>query len=259
MIVPTEPNASRTYADGVGGRRERAWQRATAPARRLPHVVIIGAQRCGTTSLFDWLSQSPAARPSRVKEIHYFDNQQHRSHWWYRSHFPLRPGGVVFEATPSLLYLPDVPRRFATLLPQARAVAVLRDPVARAVSSYWHVVGYGREHRSLPEAVWSAPSSIEDAYKERGRYAEQLERWFDALGRDRVSVVFFEEVTADPQRVVGPLARSLGFGELTIDATHRNRQEYEAAELPGLREYFADGDAALERLLGRSLPWRTDG
>ena len=134
---------------------DRAWRRATAPARDLPDFVILGAQRSGTTSLYDWLSDHPAVVPATRKEVHYFDLHYDRGLGWYRAHFPMGHGAhLTGEATPYLLFHPLAPDRVARdLPPTTRFVVLLRHPVQRAVSHYWHERRMGTESETLAVAV----------------------------------------------------------------------------------------------------------
>lgn len=223
---------------------------------RLPDLVIIGAQRSGTSSLFDWLAQHPAGRRSSVKEVHYFDDHPDEPTRWYRHHFPIRRSGFAFETTPSLLYEPDAPARFAKVLTRATAVVLLRDPAARAISHYHHTaVKLGQEHRPLEEAIWAEPTSRLDAYRARGYYADQLERWADTIGWDRLHVLISEEMYADPHGQVDTLMDRLGQPRYVFEADARNVIGYERVTVPGLAEHFAPHNAHLAALLGRDLPW----
>ncbi len=180
-------------------------------------MVILGAQRAGTTSLFDWLATHPKVAPSTTKEVHYFDRHYAEGERWYRAHFPLR--GVPrlsVEATPYLLFYPPAPRRVATdLPPTTRFVVLLRDPVQRAISQYWHSCRLGAEDQPLDvalalederlagqdELVASGGESFAHrnfSYKARGHYAPQLRRWFGVIERERFLVMESEELWSDP-------------------------------------------------------------
>ncbi|WP_436796316.1 sulfotransferase [Actinospongicola halichondriae] len=227
----------------------------TSPIRRLPDFVVIGTQRGGTTSLHNWLGQHPDLHPSNGKEVHYFDDNFERPVRWYRSHFSVRRSGLAFESTPSLLYEPDAPGRFQQVLPAAKAVVVLRNPVHRAVSQYHHEYGRGSETRPLLEAIWSTPTSRHNAYLHRGQYVGQLRRWVDTVGWGRLLVLVSEEIYADPQAAVDSVADRIGVSRYPILPTHRNRQSYGSTEVHGLEDYFAPYNAELEEFLGRALPW----
>jgi len=268
--MPLSPRLERVQAGAA-----RRWRRATAVARTLPDVVILGTQRGGTTSLFDWLATHPKVAPSTTKEVHYFDRHYGNGELWYRAHFPLKlvPRTSV-EATPYLLFYPPAPSRVAADLPRStRFVVLLRDPVQRAISQYWHSCRLGAEDQPLEVALALEQERLagQDAivasggesfahrnfsYKARGHYAEQLRRWFAAVERDRFLVMESEELWSDPR---GP-ARALewlGLSPVTtpFPATNdapRARPEEEAV-VEDLRRHFAPYNEDLFELLGRRL------
>jgi hypothetical protein len=141
---------------------------------------------------------------------------------WYRSLFrPARADQMVGEDSTTYLASRLAPARIAELLPGAKLIALLRDPVARAYSHYWHNVSRGRATEPFARTLHRAPGS----YLSRGFYAEQLARYRPLFGPDQLRVVFFEDFVADQQRTVDALCEFLGLPE-TIDVsrvtTHRN-------------------------------------
>jgi hypothetical protein len=113
-------------------------------------VLVVGAQRCGTSSLFKYLGAHPECGASIRKEARFFTEYYHEGTDWYRAHFPLSAGRprrqIYFEATPDYLLDPRVPQRAKALLPEDfRIIALLRDPVERAYSHYWHNRRLGSE------------------------------------------------------------------------------------------------------------------
>ena len=253
----------------------RRWRTATASLRTLPDVVILGTQRGGTTSLFDWLAIHRSVAASTTKEVHYFDRFYANGEHWYRAHFPLKGGSrLAIEATPYLLFYPLAPRRVATDLPAStRFIVLLRDPVQRAISQYWHSVRLKAEDQPLAMAL-----SLEDerlagqsevvlaggesfahrnfSYKARGHYAEQLRRWFDVIERERILVMESEELWSNP---TGPARVLQWLGLASLDAAFpssndapRARPEEEAV-IDDLRRHFAPANEDLFELLGRRL------
>ena len=120
----------------------------------MPDFIIIGAHRCGSTSLYKYLVKHPAIAPAVRKEIHFFDRNFRKGVAWYQAQFPslsfgvrqiLKRHFVTGEATPYYMFHPHVPRRIFEAAPQAKIIAVLRNPIDRALSHYHHVVALGRE------------------------------------------------------------------------------------------------------------------
>src|ERR1051326_983405 len=113
--------------------------------RRLPTFLIIGAGRSGTTSLARYLGSHPHVFMARAKEMHFFDSDS-KTREWYRPRFAeARRQTAVGEATPNYLYEPAAIKRMAAIVPEARLIAILRDPVDRAYSHYWQNRSLGKE------------------------------------------------------------------------------------------------------------------
>ena len=104
------------------------WRLATAPVRTLPDFLIIGAQKSGTTFLYQLLVQHPHVKPAFVKEVHYFDLEYRKGVNWYRSHFPLQMRNsreyITGEASPYYLFHPHAPRRASAVVPDAKLVVL---------------------------------------------------------------------------------------------------------------------------------------
>jgi hypothetical protein len=189
--------------------------------RALPTLIVIGAQKAGTTSFYHYLSQHTKVVTPLFKELHYFDNNYRRGMDWYRAHFPKRSdltrhGRLTFEASPYYLFHPEVPKRIAADLPQAKFVVMLRNPIERAHSHYWHEKRLGHEPLSFEEAVAAEEERLngeEEAlsdgrdfsfnhshfsYASRGKYVEQLNRWLEYFDMDRFLFIKSERFFSDP-------------------------------------------------------------
>jgi hypothetical protein len=263
---------------------------ATSQFRVLPDYIIIGSQRSGTSSLHSYLSAHPSVIPALVKEVHFFDRNFERGTGWYRSHFAThayrawvgRATGTaprVGEATPGYIFHPLVPRRVASLLPGARLIALLRNPIDRAYSNYCHRVAQGLETISnfeeaiarepdrlgaddagpLNDEAYSASERRLHSYLERGLYADQLQRWFEVFPRESILVETSEELFCDPPAV---MTRVHEFLELPPHAIRRYRKLNSlssGAMSPHTRhklvQYFRPHNDRLYALLGRDLRW----
>jgi hypothetical protein len=284
-------------AGSGGGPQEGAWRRnrgirgvvrragaaallatriPTTRWRALPDFVIIGAQKAGTTSLYAGLVAHPDVRRAFRKEVHFFDTTHYPRMGWYRRHFPIDRGDAITgESSPYYLFHPAAPARMAAVLSNVSIIAILRDPVARAISEYHHACLWGFEDRPIEQALdpdaQDALASEEDtawydradsparqrAYLARGHYAEQLDRWLGAFERDRVLVL--DSTDLDRGLAIPACHRFLGLQEHAFAAIpHRNVGTYRAPD-PGLTralaEYFAPHDARLAALLGRRFAW----
>jgi Sulfotransferase domain len=256
----------------------RAYGRATAAARPLPDFLILGAQKAGTTALYAYLRWHPRITGPAYKEVSFFDRHYVHGERWYRAHMPLGRGRIVGEASPSYLFHPLAPERVARMLPTARLIALLRNPVDRAFSHYQHEVALGRE--SLPfedalaredermqgevERMLRDPAYFSDAwwnytYAARGRYAEQLERWYASVPREQLLVLFTEELAADTASTYLRVLEFLGVEPHELASYprifDRDYEEMDAATRARLEAEFAEPNRRLAELLGCALPW----
>ena len=274
-------------------RRPRpAWRNLlSSPLRCLPDFLILGAQKAGTTSLFAHLNDHPAVWMPPCKECHFFSGPW-RPLTMYRGFYPTastrrrveRTLGrrlLLGEATPYDLFHPRSPGRVARALPRVKLIVILRDPVERAYSHYRHCVRRGTESLSFAAAIDAEPArtageaerlartrfTVSDSHRHhtyvaRGHYAEQLERWLEHVGRDRMHVAIFEHLFEAPGPALAGIEAFLGLPTRdTAAAPRRNAgsesQPMDAAIRRRLAETFAESNRRLERLLGIDLPWTT--
>jgi hypothetical protein len=178
----------------------------------LPNFLIVGGQRCGTSSVNHYLSQHPEVFVAPGKELRFFNRHFDRGLEWYESQF--RPQGDVFclgEATPSYMYDPLAVARIAEVLPSVRLVVILRDPIARAYSHYLMVAARGREGRSFEEAVEEELNGSQalPSYVNQGRYLHQLRRLSASLPLAPLHVMITEQLAAQPVESFQDLCRFL--------------------------------------------------
>jgi hypothetical protein len=246
--------------------------------RALPDFLILGAQKAGTTALYTYLRRHPQISGPVFKEVSFFDRHYVRGERWYRAHLPIRHGGIVGEASPSYLFHPQAPERVARMVPDARLIVLLRNPVDRAFSHYQHEVAFGREELSFEEAIaresermdgelermLADPSYFSYAwwnytYLARGRYAEQLERWLAAFPREQLLVLLTDELAEDTPGTYRSVLRFLEVDEHGLDSYprvfEREYAELDPAVRAKLEDEFAEPNRRLADLLGRELPW----
>lgn len=244
--------------------------------------MILGAQRSGTTSLFDYLSRHPQVVPSFRKEVHFHDLHHRRGEGWYRANFPLRlrlaPDRITGEATPNYLVHPQAPPRVAGLIPAAKLIVVLREPVERAHSAWRLRRMEGREARSFEEAIRAEmaepPPEIGEYHDDRrgvgdvirfmylakSRYAEQIEHWLAHVPRHQLLVLQSESLFAQPHENLPRLWEFLDLeAAAAADAFPVVNQASPAPIDPDLRrhltEYFEPHNRRLEALLGTAFDW----
>jgi hypothetical protein len=191
----------------------------------LPTFLVVGAQRAGTTLLHQVLEAHPEVFvPRRRKEVHYFDWYWGRGPNWYADFFPsedqARRYRAIGEATPDYLFEPGVPERIRQTCPECRFIVSLRDPVQRAFSWYLYARRSFNERRSFENFIEQQPEVLQ-----RGRYCEQLSRYFAAFGKDKVLVLIFEEFIGAPddhlKRLAGFLGLTVGWSDPEALFSHR--------------------------------------
>jgi hypothetical protein len=265
------------------------WGKLTSRWRLRPSFIILGAQRAGTTTLYRVLSEHPAVvRPTVSKGIGYFDLRYARGPRWYAGHFPLTrmarrqhgPGAAAFESSGYYLFHPLAAERIARDLPDVRVVVMVREPVERAYSAHKHELQRGFETEEFEQAVAleeertageaerivADPSYVSfhhrhHSYLARSRYSEQIDRYIDALGPDRVYIVDADVFFADPAAEFERLRSWLGLPEWAPSKVEQWNAQPRTPMTPELRErldrYFEPYDARLAEQMGRAPSWRT--
>jgi len=269
----------------------RALGQATSHARTLPSFLIVGAQRCGTTSMFRTLAQHPAVlKPIQRKGVHYFDTDYGKGLRWYRAHFPLeltvrsvqkrtgvRP--LAFESSPYYMFHPLAGERIAGDLPNVKLLVLLRDPVERAYSAYTHELARGFETEPFEAALELEPERLRgeaerlaadpgyyshahqhNAYLTRGQYVEQLDGLAKTFGRERMHVVESQDFFERPEAIYSAVLDFLGLPAVTAPAFERHnarpRSRMPASVQARLEQHFQPYDQRLGEWLGTIPSWR---
>jgi hypothetical protein len=261
----------------------------TGPMRLLPDFVIIGAQKCGTTTLYQHLAEHPNVLPASRKEVHFFDGRFGRGLNWYRGHFATRAARrirewrreaplLTGEASPLYLFHPHAARRLKAVLPGAKLIVVLRNPVDRAYSHYQRELRGGFEQLTFEEAIEREEERLRGerermladefyrsynyahySYKARGRYAEQLRAWFELFSREQFLILSNAELGRDPRATFERVHAFLGLPAWhPPEYTHHNAARYgkmNPATRARLLEYFRPHNRQLAELLGREFDW----
>ena len=233
---------------------------------KAPDFIIIGAAKCGTTSLHHILAQHERVfipdyevyffdvddveqHPDFFRQgerwiWHDFDRDHKRYLQWYRGVFAqAEPGQVIGEDTTTYLASRNAAARIERMLPEVKLIAMLRDPVARAYSHYWHNVHRGRAGASFEHTLRHSAGNL----LLRGRYLEQLRRYGNFIQRGSLKVVFFEDFVRDMQTEVEGVCHYLGIDppDLSTIDTHQNVSP---------RPLNIPARLAFNRMFGRLLP-----
>lgn len=182
----------------------------------LPNFVIVGAPKCGTSSLAAWLRDHPDVYVVPEKELFYFTSEWERGRDWYETCFAVKGQSAVGEATPTYLHEHRAHERMASVIPEARLIVMVRNPVDRAYSHYWHWRERKGEERSFENAIAPELAGADDVFLAPGRYAEHLA----ALGRhfraDQLHTVVFDDLATDPDEVFRSTCRFLGVDSAAV-------------------------------------------
>lgn len=238
-----------------------------------PVLVVGGATKSATTSLFAWLAGHPAVRPARLKESRFFLAPEETpgreappardAASFERLFEPKRGATLRVEATSEYLYSATAARRIRDELPGARVVFSLREPASRLFSWY----RFARQGGRLPadetferfvareREAGPRPAHELDGPLRQGRYTAYLRRFLDALGPERVHVLFFEDLVADPGAVVAELCRFAGLDPAFFEgyrfASHNPTPTVRSA---GAHRAYR-GTVRAARSFARSAPW----
>ncbi len=244
----------------------------------LPNLIIIGAMKCGTTALHRYLGLHPDVAMSEPKELNFFcgperplGREDERSEWlagnwhrgvrWYAAQFRSAP--VRGEASPGYTSpsFPNAAERMARVVPGARLVYAVRDPIGRAVSQYFHHRAEGTERRPIEEALLDPASQ----YLERSRYHARLELYLSRFPRNRIFICAQEDLLTKRRGTLRELYSFVGVDDSFWSPGHDRRWHVsghgpEALAGPLRRRLIVElsGDAArLQELAGREFSgWR---
>ena len=196
----------------------------------LPNLVIIGAMKSATTSLHYYLSLHPQIDMSREKELDFFVAEQNwkRGLSWYQSQFT---GDAPVHGESSTRYthhpfLAGVPERMHSVIPDAKLIYLLRDPVRRIISHWVHVYSSGVENRSFAEAV---RNPRDNRYLAISKYYMQLEQFLRYYPETSILILTTEELHQHRQATMQRAFRFLGVDDTFSSprfATFRQKSSY---------------------------------
>ncbi len=271
-----------------------------------PTFLVIGAQKCGTTWLESNLGAHPEVGTPAHKELHFFDKADRfaRGKEWYEEQFPAGSGlRARGEFTPNYFWipatdeeaaesgqLPDIPQRIRGLYPDIHLIVILRDPVARAISAYYHQIRAGRIAPGQKfEAVWHRLG-----IRSMGEYGRTFRAWLECFALEQFHIIFHEEaVSGKSLHAIRELYRFIGvrddFAPSRIEQVRNPgdshfllRLKYRTPllarllrklnprlgsgwrrfEIPVserersvLREFYREDTKELQHLTGRQVPW----
>lgn len=246
-----------------------------------PDFIIIGVQKGGTSSLYTYLTHHPQIAEARQKEVHFFDLNFEKGINWYRSQFPSIGDGTQklnCEASPYYIFHPCVSQRVYDLFPQVKLILLLRNPVDRAISHYYHEVRLGFETLSLEDAIAAEPSRLEGeiekliasetyysynhqhhTYLSRGIYVNQLPMWMKLFPKEQILILKSEDLYTDPATTFNTTLEFLNLPSHQLE----NYEKHNSGEYPPvseelyqqLKDYFRPHNQKLAEYLGKDFGW----
>jgi len=235
------------------------------PNTALPTFFIIGAAKAGTTSLYYYLDQHPEIQMSAIKEPNFFSGPENGIPYPAKRISRLDDYERLFdpafdvrgEASPGYTNYPrrqGVPERIAELVPDAKFIYLVRDPIARTISHYQHLVSIGEEQRSLQEALGELTDPCLPLVC-HSRYASQLELYLKRFPEDRILVVDQADLLTDRQATLRCIFRFLSVAQGFASA----RFDHELFRSQERRVYPSTYGRLVERVIAPSMRWIPQG
>ena len=259
----------------------------TSSFRVSPNFFVIGGVRCGTTSLYHYLGQHNCIKQAAYDELGYFDDNFHLGLNWYRSLFPTKfmqkkieseyKKFLTYDVTPFYIYNPLVVDRIFKFSPNAKIIAVLRNPIDRAYSHYNNKMQAEGDTKTTFEEIINAEIEIIEKNKKniddyaflvntfyelllaRGFYAKQLEFWFKKFPRKNILLISSEELATNTDKTISEIFEFLEVPIQKIsDLTKQNVIKYPKMK-DSTREilinFFKPYNEKLFGMLGRRFNW----
>ena len=266
---------------------EWAIRHATARFRGLANCSIVGAQKAGSSSLYYYLNQHPQVKETFGKELHYFDGSlidgldtYKKGKPWYQAHFPLnhtlKKGDICLDASPLYLFHPLVAERIHQLIPDCKIIMLLRNPVERAISHYFHVKKLGGETLSIEAALAQENKRLAGAiqtknykdadfrkysYQARGLYWQQIQQYLKFFKREQILIInsddFFQQTPQVLNRIFEFLAIDPDYAIADLQAKNiGSKKEHVSSEVyQRLSEYYRQPNEALFNGIGERFDW----
>lgn len=264
----------------------------TSSSRILPELIIPGFHKTASTSLYYYLIQHPNIGKAEYKEIEFFSYSYWRGMKWYRSHFPTKFTKNKFEKTNKQKYFtldgspgysihPLVPKRIQELIPNAKIIFILRNPIDRAYSDYQYQFKEGWEHTTtFEEAISQDQERYDDSIKKYednlvraynlyelintpylsvSKYVNYLEKWFNYFPKENFLILSTEELQSNPVHTFNQIFNFLqlpNFKILNLEKQNvgsYNKMNSKTRE--SLIEFFKPYNEKLEKLLNQKFHW----
>ncbi|WP_417612406.1 sulfotransferase domain-containing protein [Owenweeksia hongkongensis] len=237
--------------------------------KRKIDFLVIGVQKSGTTSLYEYLTAHLLIDSAKKKEVHYFDFNYDEGVNWYHKRFLWKRNHLQGEATPHYLFDANCAARAFKYNPNLKLITILRNPIDRAFSHYKMNVNRGAENLSFLDALNKEDERILEtkkleygsskavySYKSRGLYAKQLNGWLEHFPKNQLMVLDYERFFKNPWDEIQKVYRFLGLpdyhGCLKDFTSNKNVGNMSIPEdaKNQLRQYFAEPNRTLAQQYG---------
>ncbi len=270
---------------------DRTYSNLTGFLHVLPDFFLIGAQKCGTSALYDYLVQHPCIHPCTTKEPRFFDKYYNRGINWYKSCFPftfqkkyetkfIHRKFLTGEATERYFEHPHVPHRIKKITPNSKFIVLLRNPIDRAYSHYNMRYESKKEELSFEQAVkhekertkgefkkmlndesYYSKDYFHHSYLERSIYVDKLQRWMNVFSKDQFLILKSEEFFKDPNNIYNQVIKFLELPKWQlpeykkIGASKYKKPKMELITRRQLIDYFKPHNERLYKFLGTNFNW----
>ena len=238
----------------------------TSPFRIGPDFIIIGSAKCGTTSLFDYLSQHPSIVPASKKEVNFFDYNFDKGYFWYKSHFPTfflkkfrllkNKKFLTGEASPLYIFNKDIAQRVYQFNPNIKIILLLRNPVERAYSHYYQLVKNGSIKKTFEESIdLELEQIMNDEFKkiysksnqeifnflqssnlQSGIYVDQIKNWTDLFPKKQFLIIHTYDLEHNLDDVISELCNFLNLPNFKV----KNKSRQNVGRYPTLSNKTKD-------------------
>ena len=252
---------------------------------RLPNFLIIGAQKCGTSYIFNHLMSHPQIVKPAKKEVNYFSWFYSKGLEWYKNHFPEihktdenNKKFLTGEATTNYLFHPLALMRIKKIIPDVKIIVSLRNPIDRAYSHYQMSVRKGFENLSFEDAIAFEEERLNGekekiikngnydslpfknfSYLNRGLYFEQLQNWLNHFHKEQFLIFSAEKLRNDTRKIFSKIYKFIDLPDwdpkIQLKRNERNYPEMNPDTRQKLIEYFKPHNQKLYNFLNRKFEW----
>ena len=257
----------------------------TSPIRLLPNFIIVGAVRCGTTSLYYNICEHSCVLPASYDEIGFFDSNYELGINWYKSMFPTKfkikkiesKTGICItgEDTPFYFWDKKAIERIKKEIPKIKLIVLLRNPIDRAYSNYHLGVRSGTESLSFEDSIKKEIALLEKnndvesdriekflrfrSYIAKGLYYNQIKNWFEVFSKDQILVLNTENLLKNPHQTLEQVFNFLGLpNEQIKNLQNRKVENYQKMNEDTrqfLRKLFEPHNKKLFKFLKKKFEW----